>query len=525
VLNTFDFRQRHHVAPQLRRAQLNWAFLYLCLLGVSAILSLLAYRQGASPSFLAWIVYLSGVVAIFYQPRYGIYLIGFLVVIGDYLLLPWYPFTKNFSSWESMLFVADAVIVSPLETYIFFTGLAWLGRMIVMRNFRWYSGSLQWPGLVFIGFIIFGLMHGLARNGDFNAALWETRAIFYLVAMLILGSNLLEERRHVSIFLWCITAGLSIRSLFGLWFVIFELGGKIGSVDRIAEHSMSILFNSIYILAIAAWIYRDTPKRRLGMLLILLPVLISYFANNRRAGFVTLGIALLLLAIVIYKVHRRAFYYIVPVSTVILVAYLGIFWNASGPIAAPAKAVRSVIGQPDPRDYSSNLYREMENINVMFTIKTSPLLGIGFGQKFLRISDMVDLDFPFADYLTHNSILWIWMKAGLGGFMSMLVMIGMSVALGARLIWRSRGGIIGVAALVATMSIVMHFIFTYVDMAWSTVPMVFVGTMMAILNRLEAIADQPEPVAEKRWPWLPDAPTPPGLSPIPAPQASSFRWW
>jgi hypothetical protein len=55
--------------------------------------------------------------------------------------------------------------------------------------------------------------------------------------------------------------------------------------------------------------------------------------------------------------------------------------------------------------------------------------------------------------------------------------------------------------------------------------MVFVGTMMAILNRLEAIADQPEPVAEKRWPWLPDAPTPPGLSPIPAPQASSFRWW
>ena len=260
--------------------------------------------------------------------------------------------------------------------------------------------------MLFLAFILLGLVYGLGRGGDTTTALWEVRPICYLFAMLVLTSNLIQTRAQVNLLLWIATSALFVKSLYGDWYVFSELNFKLSGVESIAEHSFSIQMNSIYVMLIAAWIYRD-PPRRLVLSLMTPFVLLSYFANNRRAGFLALAFALVLLAVVLYRERRKLFWRIAPVACIFAVVYIAVFWNSSGALGMPASALKSVIGQADQRDDASNEYRLIENVNIMYTIKSAPLTGVGFGNKFLVLVPLPDISFfVWCEYITHNSIMW-----------------------------------------------------------------------------------------------------------------------
>ena len=93
--------------------------------------------------------------------------------MGDGILIPWYPFVKNFSSAESIFFIHKSLIISPLEVYLLVTLVSWLGRAAMERKFKFYTGPLFWPAMVFTAFIIFGIAYGLSCGGNVNVALWE----------------------------------------------------------------------------------------------------------------------------------------------------------------------------------------------------------------------------------------------------------------------------------------------------------------------------------------------------------------
>lgn len=502
MIDAFAARKAQTAVTQTFRSHLAWWVMYLGLIGVSVSSSLIMLRGQPPLQMLTWLIYIVGVVAIFYNPRYGVYLILGLALYGDISLHPWYPFTKNFSSRESLLYVSDALIISPLETYITFTILAWLGRMAIERRVRVYLGPLFWVTLLFLFFVTYGLVYGLSRRGNLVIALWEARSIYYLFAMLVLTGNLIKTRSHVNILFWIISISLFFKAVAGVMFVATALQWNMEGVERIAEHSMSIHFNLFFILAIAAWIYRDSLSRRTLLPLMALPVLFSFLANHRRAGFLTLGIGVIVVLLLLYREHRKLFWAIAPTLTLVFMAYLAVFWNNEGSIGMIARAVRSVFGQPTARDAASNIYRDIENVNIMFTISQVPLQGVGFGQKFYIIYQLPDISFfEWWEYITHNSIMWVWMKTGAGGFFSMLLMIGMAMILGGRLIWTMPRGSLRAYALSGTLYILMHFVYAFVDMSWDTRSMLLVGTMMGLLNSLELIAARPVPVPMQRWPW------------------------
>ena len=71
------------------------------------------------------------------------------------------------------------------------------------------------------------------------------------------------------------------------------------------------------------------------------------------------------------------------------------------------------------------MYRTVENLDINATINAKPLTGLGFGQKFYRPFPLPDISFfLFYEYIPHNSILWIWIKTGVGGFVAMLFLFG-----------------------------------------------------------------------------------------------------
>ncbi|MCB8977305.1 MAG: O-antigen ligase domain-containing protein [Ardenticatenaceae bacterium] len=479
----------------------TWIFFVLSLSGAVALLGM---RRGPDASLIAWLFFLMGAAAIAYEPRYGVYLVLLLGLMGDSVLMPWFPFVNNMSSAQSVLYLNDSIIISPMEFYMGLIFVVWIGKGVARRNFRFYKGPLFWPAMLFTFFILFGFVYGLGTGGDFRIAIWEGRYIFYIPLMIILASNLITTQEHISNLVWFLIAALVIEGLSGIYYFVFSLNLDL-NVQSITEHGAAIHMNTLFVLVLALWLYKGSLLKRFMLPLMLPPVLFTYIATQRRAAFLTLAVALAVMMVVLYIENRRLFWFILPPLALGGILYIGVFWNASGALGLPVQAIKAILvpSQANGEDVSSDLYRVLENINTSFTIHSAPLTGVGFGHKFYMIVPLPDISFfEFWEYITHNSVMWIWMKAGIGGFLSMLFLIGASLTLGGHVLLRAPGGDVSAIALTMALYIMMHFLYAYVDMSWDPQSMLFVGVAMGILNILDQIITQPAaPITPKRWPW------------------------
>ncbi len=469
-------------------------------------------------SFVAWAFYFVCVAALFYEPRYGIYFIVFFGLLGDQLLMPWFPFLKNFSSAESWMFFNASVKISPFESVIVLTLLAWLIRGGMRRRLDFRGGDLFWFARAFGGGMVLGLVWGLAQHGNFTIAMWEVRPILYLPLMLILTSNLIRERGQVNIVFWMAMSALILLGLYGVYDFVFLKNFEISRIESNIEHAAAIRLDTVYVAAIAVWLYKGSWVKRVILPAMIPFVFVTYIVAQRRASMMALALALVLILVVIFKQKRALFWKIAPPMMVISVLYLGAFWNNQSAAGLPARAIKSVVmpssgnGQED----SSNEYRVIENLNTDYTIHhISPLTGLGFGKPFYIVVQLPDISFfEWWQYITHNSIMWIWMQTGATGFLSMLMLIGMSIVVGVRALLRMPEGDMSAFAMVAVLYIMMHFMYAYVDMSWDNASMLYVGMMMGLCNSFEDIVAKPIPTARKRWHWQPE-PVPAGtLRPI-----------
>lgn len=517
MIDTYTFQSRPlSSTKQAERAAVTWRTWFVCIVGFSALTGFVMVRGTPSFASIGWIAFFVGVIALFYEPRYGVYQIAGYSLAGDMLLSPWFPFVKNLSSAESLLYIGRATSFSPVEIFIVLTFVSWLGRAAMQRKLDIFKGPLFWPAVVFAFFITTGLVYGITHQADRKIALWEVRVIYYLPAMLILTSNHIKTRKQLNILIWIIMGALFFDACNGFIYVATVLNFNTRSVEAIAEHSFSVHLNTAFVLLINVWMFRASQAKRIVLPLMMPIMLFSYFANQRRASFITLTIALLLIAFVLYYTHRRIFWLIIPAATVLGIVYVIAFWNSTGGIGMPARAIRSVIApQQGGRDDASNVYRVIENINTKFTIKSRPLTGVGFGNKFYIIAPMPDISFfEWWQYITHNSILWMWMQTGAGGFISMLMLVGTAIFAGTRSLWRMPGGDMSAIVFTATLYVIMHFIYAYVDMSWEAQSMIYVGIMMGVINCAEHIVGKVEEIPPKRWPWQPDTVPAAGLRPL-----------
>ena len=477
-----------------------------------------SYYNDVSASTAAWIILIGIFIAIIREPRYGIYAIMLFALMGDNKMSWWLPFTKNFSSKESLLYLSDSLPFSPQELCIALVIGVWLARMIIRREYKLEMTDLFWPVMIFTGFLGFGLLYGISQGGAANIAMWESRPIFYMTAMFLMSSNLLTERKHYNILIWFIMIALFFEGIIGIWYTMIWEQFDLSSIDDLAEHSAAQHMNTIYIFAIASWLYLNVSLRKRFIIPILcLPVVIIYILSQRRAAFLTMGIALVIMCFILYHERRMLFWHIIPPIAIIAVIYVGVFWNSTSKLALPAQAIKSVVSEDDSNaaDRASNEYRDIENLNSEFTIKAKPLTGVGFGNKFYLVYAMPDISFfEWWEYITHNSIIWVWMKTGMFGFISMVYMAGMSIVVGARATWRMPRGDMQPIALTLTLYLMMHFIFAYVDMSWTDQSMLYVGVSMGVVSSIEKVVAKPLPTIQKRWPWQPDPESADTLKPI-----------
>lgn len=465
-----------------QRRHLTATYMLLMAVAVLTVGIMLLFGQHMSPIALAMM--LLGSLVILAHPASGVHLIVIFTLLSDINTTPWYPFAKNFSSRESVLFVDDRLSINPLEVFLMLTVASWLARGIGHGALNFRRGVLLNPVLVFAGFVFLGFAYGIARGGDTTVAVWEARPLFYLPIFYVLVTNLFTTVRQYQVLFWAAMIAVTVQSVLAIdWYRDLPAGVR-ANLESLTEHSGAVHMNALFVFVLAALLIRGFPARgRLILPIMAIPVVWAYFLSERRAAFIGFALGMLLFSMLLYRLERRVFWWFVPIVGILSLGYLGAFWNSESAAGFPAQAIKTVIapGSVGAANKSSDDYRVIEGIDIWFTIRTDPLRGIGFGHAFYQIYQLPDISFfIFWRYMPHHSFLWIWLKTGIGGFVSMLYLMIRTIQHGVRSTLQFPPGTTRAMCIASTLYVAMYLVYSYVDIAWDIRSMIFMAVVMAV---------------------------------------------
>ena len=451
--------------------RLAWWVAYGAVCSIGLVIAGLSYQRSAQLylglCLTLWAILLAMWVRF---PRVALGTTIAITLISDLVTVSWFPFLKNLSSYESIAYVSDAIVLTPMELTLIWALTVTAYRNISSIGRPFVSAPLLRPMIALLAFTASGLIIGLSRGGDSRAAIYEARPLLYLPLIYLLVVNVCRTTTDYRRMFAAAIVGVYIQSLLSLRYLTRLPAAAKVDLETLNEHGSAIGMNLVFTMTILALAYRGISWRiRWGLVFATIPVLWVYLIAQRRAAIVALGAAMVIFAVVLFWRQRRTFWKVVPLATIVIVGYTGAFWNSDSSAGFPAQAVKSVIS-PDSvsaKDKSSDDYRKIENFDLNYTIRSSPLTGQGFGKPFLRPVALPDIsNFEFNAYLPHNSLLWIWIKMGFFGFVTVLYLLGRTLMLGADRVRRSEAGLDLLVTSNAVMFVVMYAMYIFVDVAW-----------------------------------------------------------
>ncbi len=471
-----------------------------------AVLAYLAHRTvpNAEASSIALLVLVVAIGAAAVRPILGLYSIVFFTLVGDAITVNWFPFGKNLSSRESLLYLSDGLTLSPLEILIASTVAFWLVDVVGGRK-RIVTGPLFYAVAAFTAFVAFGFMIGIRRGGDLRIALFEGRSLFTLLPVYVLAVNLCD-RPALRRLAWTAIAAIVVNAFLALNYLNdLSLAARAERED-LGEHPASVHFNAVILFTLVLFLNRGASRATRYLLLVLcVPVGWAYLEAERRSAAVALMVGLLLVVLSLWWRRRSQFVVLAPLLLVCSVTYTAAFWNSTSSAGFPAQALKTVIvpGSSTEKDRSSDLYRQIENFDLNFTIRSSPLTGLGFGHRFYRPIPLANISsFEFHEYIPHNSILWIWIKTGFGGFVALLLMFAVALREGARTLLSERDRTHASFVMMGIAYTAMFAVFAFVDIAWDPRSLVFLGLSFALCSQRQrqlAVQESSRPELDERF--------------------------
>jgi hypothetical protein len=346
------------------------------------------------------------------------------------------PTSENFTAKIPLFHGLGSMRISPADLLLLGVVLLALAKRGERSSSASWGSPLRLALLLLLGAVVLGTYSGRMHHGELRVSLMETRPYIYLVSSCLLASTLVTNRAAVRAVLWAIVIAAGLKATQGL-LIFFSVRHMSPRPEAVLGHEEALFFGVFIMLAATLWLF-DVPGRLRTTATSLLPlVMAADLANSRRAGWLVLGGGFVVLAaLALRSVPSRRHLVIRLVATALVGAavYLPAFWNKSGGLAQPARAVRSIVA-PSMRDLSSDVYRIQEDANLNLNIRNGGLLGVGFGVPIdyaLPITDISDID-PLIDYVPHNGVLYVLMRMGLLGGIAMWTLVGVGMVTGCRL--------------------------------------------------------------------------------------------
>jgi hypothetical protein len=441
-----------------------------------------------SPSSYAGVVIPFAVALTWWRPIWSLAgLLAFVLLSDQYgeilaegldppFLLHHFPLFDNIRDFTSLSFA----YVNVVELCLLLLTAVWALRGVQRGalNVRpvtcppaWYLG---------LATVACTFVFGIATGGDPKIALWEVRALGYLFGFSWLLPQLVERRADFRIVLWALTVGLGGRAVLGLFRYVVTLRMQVDLEATFLAHEDPVMFIPLFFLLVTLIHYRAAPHltRALGVAAPLM--LAALMLTQRRIAYVSLPICAATFFAQLSPPARRSFARIAVPVLAFGAVYVAIFMGSSSPLAQPIDRALQLVDTSNP----SNLYRLIEQDNLRYTIKMHPW-GLGFGHPFEIIQDLPKV-WVFWDYIPHNEILWIWVKAGTVGFITMMYFFARLIAQSTWAHRRLQDPLLRAVAPVVGVAVVNQLLVSYYELQLTYARnMIYLGTLVGLLAIVE----------------------------------------
>lgn len=324
-------------------------------------------------------------------------------------------------------------------------------------------GTFAWLSVVAVLWLSF---YGLEQNGSFRFILWQSIKWLYLpiiYALMRQGLRGVQDAKMVGGVVLVVGLFKAVEAIvLRLNFPSYQL------MPHATTHADSVLFSTC--VAILAAVLVEIPTRRsLRLFLLLSPV---YFwamaANNRRLAWTEVGLVAVMFWIITpwgplkLKLARLGVLALLPV-----LLYAAVGWDSESRIFQPVQILRSIVGS---KLNASSEWRDMENFNLIYMFRDSPLLGTGFGHPAVERIHLPDVTaaYELEPYIPHNSVLGLWAFGGLLGFSLLWMVFPVGMFFAIRAYHWARTPLERVTALGAAAAQICYLIQGYGDLGFGT---------------------------------------------------------
>lgn len=410
------------------------------------------------------------------------FLLGALIVVEPHALDATGILSQMIYRFPPAIEAAMPITLAPVEVLGLITLASMLMRARPERRALWRGMPVL--ALAIPGVMLVGIAYGFAKGAQAGLAYHEARGLIFAIVAFALAIELGDTPRRSIVRFVIKSTTLAAIVLLGRYFFLTRDGQSDVPAEFAYAHESVLLLVTGIAVGIGAWMAGNGKGRNWFLLLHSLLLLAAILVTGRRSGtLVVLVVGIVLLALLIRRQPLRAGIAGL-VAMVLLSAYLGAFWNQQyGALAQPARAIRSQI-DPSARDQSSDEYRIIERASIVQTIRSNPLLGVGFGKEFFLVAPLPDMTsyWPLQYHTPHQNVLWLWLKMGIIGISTVLGAWLLASARAVRAFWVApRDGPFPFLPLVLMSMFAAYLCFATVDVTFaSTRAMVPFGAALAI---------------------------------------------
>lgn len=473
-------------------------FVLLLLVGLSVFVAMpkLSTHAGVFVVTVGALGLISLVAVVILRPVIGLYVLAVAVALVESDPVPYSIGTDRLYVyfWPSSV---AGLPDRPIGLFLLLVLLVLVTARLMIRKPALRVGPLSVPLLLMLACVVLAAINGMSTGGDPKTIYLELRPWEYLVLGYLLAYNLITDIRQVRTLLWIIILGTGIKGLQGVYIVVVLLHGQRNGINEIMEHEQSYFFATVILLILLFIIHgKGKDKRQLFAALSLIPFIVqAMIANNRRAEYAALIVGLAVGWVLIATVRPEARGKHVVAMALALVlggAYVLAFSHVAGTLGTPARSIISVV-QPsatDLRDLASNLYRDNENFDLLYTFEKSPVIGYGFGKPFLEPKPLVDISAmdPVYLYVPHNNVYWVLMRMGMIGYLAFWYLMGATMIRGIVITKHLRNPYVQVVAIFCVACLFMQILVAWADyQLYFYRTILFTGLLMGMLMRLPAI--------------------------------------
>jgi O-antigen ligase len=375
---------------------------------------------------------------------------------------------------------------NTIDALIVLGTLATIGWMLAERRRPTVTAEMLVVA-AFIGSVLLMLGAGMATGGMIKPALWQVRPYFHIAMIAILLTQVIRNDADLRLVLGAMILAIVLKAALTVW-VFFALAhAHFSGWRELVGHEDSIFFGAAFFFLLALAIYDLRLRTAVLALLAGTLLLAALVLNLRRASYATFGMSALLLPLVLVDKRRLALGLLAAVAAA-AAAYLVLFWSDPGPLGVPAEKVRSIFAASDAGDYSSNIYRDGENLNLWVMVREHPL-GIGFGKPFDKVFPVADLSsiLPYWDYDPHNAVFGLWMALGTPAFVLCIWLFALPIASASFATSQSADAFWRAASIYCLLGLSAALVASNLDQfVWAQRGALFVGAVLGFVSAMSA---------------------------------------